>query len=234
LSDGNPITLVTGASRGIGRALAEHYAGKGHLVIGCSRSEVDDPVDGCEYRICDVSDETAVRGLFSGIRADFGGLDNLINNAGIAAMNHSLLTPASSVRKILETNVLGGFLATREAAKLMRPNKYGRIVNFSTVAVPLKLEGEAAYVASKAALESLTYVLAREYSAFNITVNAVGPTPIQTDLIKGVGEKKIAALVKRQPIPRLGEFSDVANVTDFFIDPASSFITGQVIYLGGL
>lgn len=231
---GTVVTLITGASRGIGRALAEHYVAKGHKVVGCSRSSVENPLDGCDFRVCDITDEQAVRELLKSIRKNYGQLDNLINNAGVAAMNHSLLTPGATVRRVMETNVIGGFNVAREAAKVMRSAKHGRIVNFSTVAVPLKLEGEAAYVASKSAVESLTHVLAREYAPFNITVNAIGPTPIATDLIKGVGDKKIAKIVKRQAITRMGEFADVANVTDFFLDPASSFITGQVIYLGGL
>lgn len=228
------VTLITGASRGIGRALAEHYAAQGHRVVGCSRSETENPAPGSRHLVCDVTDETSVVKLLATVRKEYGRLDNLVSNAGIAAMNHSLLTPGKTVNRILQTNVLGSFLVAREAAKLMRRNNYGRIVNFTTVAVPLKLEGEAAYVASKAAVESLTEVLAREYAEFNITVNALGPTPVDTDLIRGVGEKKIAALLKRQPIRRLGEFSDVINAVDFYLRPESSFITGQTLYLGGV
>ncbi|NNL30780.1 MAG: SDR family oxidoreductase, partial [Gemmatimonadetes bacterium] len=110
----------------------------------------------------------------------------------------------------------------------------GRIVNFSTVAVPLALEGEAAYAASKAAVESLTRVLAKELGSMGITVNAVGPTPIDTDLVRGVPEEKIQALVARQAIGRLGRYEDVTNVVDFYLRPESSFVTGQVVYLGGV
>ena len=112
--------------------------------------------------------------------------------------------------------------------------KYGRIVNFATGATPLKLEGEATYAASKAAVVSYTRILARELAAFNITVNAVGPTPVKTDLIKGVSNEKINALLKMQAVRRFGEFKDITNVIDFFIKPRSDFITGQVIYLGGV
>jgi 3-oxoacyl-[acyl-carrier protein] reductase len=149
-------------------------------------------------------------------------------------MNHVLLTPLTTVQKIFNTNVAGTFLFCREAAKLMQRRKTGRIVNFATVATPLKLEGEAAYAASKAAVESLTEVLARELADFGITVNAVGPTPIKTDLIKSVPEEKMAVLVNRQAIKRYGELRDVSNVIDFFISDSSDFVTGQVVYLGGV
>ncbi len=122
----------------------------------------------------------------------------------------------------------------REAAKLMRRDRYGRIVNFSTVAVRFDLEGEAAYVASKAAVEALTRVLAREFAEFGVTVNTVAPVPIKTDLIAGVPLDKIEGLVQRQAIKRFGEFRDVTNVVDFYLRPESDFVTGQCIYLGGV
>lgn len=228
-----PVTLVTGTRKGIGRYLAEYYSGLGHQVIGCSRGDVDWSHDNYRHVCTDVADEAEVKALFRIVRTEFKGLTNLINNAGIASMNHSLLTPAGTVSKILSTNVLGSFLFCREAAKLMRAAKYGRIVNFSTVAVRYKLEGEAAYVASKAAVEALTDVLSREFAEFGITVNTVAPVPIETDLIRAVPEDKIKALIDRQSVKKFGTFEDVANVTDFFLRPESGMINGQHLYLGG-
>jgi 3-oxoacyl-[acyl-carrier protein] reductase len=172
--------------------------------------------------------------MFSAVRKDYGRLDALLNNAGIASMNHVLTTPLSTVLDVLRTNVLGTFLFCREAAKLMRTRKHGRIVNFASVAVPLKLEGEAIYAASKAAVISLTEVLSRELADFGVTVNAIGPTPIRTALIAGVAEEKLNNLVARQAIRRFGEYRDVTNVTDFFLRPESDFVTGQILYLGGV
>jgi 3-oxoacyl-[acyl-carrier protein] reductase len=229
-----PVLLITGTRKGIGLALARHYLGRGFRVVGCSRRPAELQDVGYLHHCLDVGDEAAVRRMMADVRARLGGLDALINNAGIASMNHALLTPMAAVRQVLETNVVGTFLLCREAAKLMRSAARGRIVNFSTVAVPLRLEGEAVYAASKAAVEMLTRVLARELAPLGITCNAVGPTPIATDLIGGVPREKIDRLLAMQSIPRLGEPSDVANVIDFFLRPESDFVTGQVIYLGGV
>ena len=102
------------------------------------------------------------------------------------------------------------------------------------MATPLKIEGEAVYAASKAAVITFTQIIAREFAEFGITANVVAPTPIETDLIKSVTQDKLNELVSRQAIKRLGEFKDVANVVDFFVRPESDFITGQILYLGGV
>ncbi|MES2692505.1 MAG: SDR family oxidoreductase [Verrucomicrobiota bacterium] len=229
-----PVTLVTGSRKGIGRFLAEHYVKLGHHVVGCSRGASDDWSPRYRHFEADVADEKAVRRIFSAIRKDYGQLDHVINNAGIASMNHCMLTPLQTVQNVFSTNVIGTFLFCREAAKLMERARWGRIVNFTTVATPLKLEGEAVYAASKAAVRSLTEVLARELAPLGITVNAVGPTPIDTDLIRGVSSEKMDRLIARQAIPRLGTFDDVANVIDFYLRRESNFITGQNLYLGGI
>ena len=228
------VLLLTGARKGIGRYLAEHYVAAGYLVVGCSREPSTFEHENYYHFCADITDERGVDTLFAEIRSRYGRLHVLINNAGIASMNHVLLTPISVVKKILDTNVIGTFLFCREATKLMRKHKYGRIVNFSTVATPLKVEGEAIYAASKAAIVNLTKIMAFELASFGITANAVGPTPIRTDLVRSVPQSKLDALVTRQAVKRWGEFKDIANVVDFFIKPESEFITGQVIYLGGV
>jgi len=229
-----PVMIITGTRKGIGKYLAEYYTEKKYQVIGCSRGDVDYKLDNYQHFSLDVSDENEVKKMFSLIRKTYGRLDFLINNAGIASMNHTLITPISTVNKILNTNVVGTFLFCREAAKIMKKNQNGRIINFATVATPLKLEGEAIYASSKAAVVSLTQIIARELSDFGITVNAVGPTPIKTDLVRSVPKEKMDALISMQGIKRYGEFMDISNVIDFFIKPESDFITGQIIYLGGI
>lgn len=229
-----PVTLVSGARKGIGRALVERYLDQGHIVVGCSRQASDLEHERYHHHCTDVADEAGVTEMFTRIRKDLGRLDHVLNNAGIASMNHAMLTPLDTVRTIFETNVMGTFLLCRESARLMSKRKYGRIVNFATVATPLRLEGEAAYAASKAAVVSLTEVLAREFAPFGITVNAVGPTPVPTDLIKSVPQEKMDALLNRQAIKRFGTMEDVGNACDFFLKPESDFITSQVLYLGGV
>jgi len=179
------VVLITGARKGIGRMLVEHFLARGALVEGCSREAGDLETAGYTHHRADVGDEAAVKAVMSSIQRRHGRLDVLVNNAGIASMNHAILTPASMVERIMRTNFTGTFLVSREAAKLMMRRKYGRIVNLSTVAVPMRLAGEAAYAASKAAVETLTRILAHELGELGITCNAVGPTPIETDLIRG-------------------------------------------------
>jgi 3-oxoacyl-[acyl-carrier protein] reductase len=228
------IILITGTRKGIGRHLAEYYLSKGNIVIGCSRTDSDLYHQDYKHFCLDIKDEIKVKELFKFIKHTYGKLDILVNNAGIASLNHSILTPISTIENLFQTNVFGCFLFSREAAKLMKKNNFGRIVNFSTVAVPMNLEGEAIYAASKSAVEKLTKVMAKEIGNWGITINCIGPTPIETDLIKAVPKNKIDLLLAQQSIKRLGSYSDVFNVIDFFINKESSFITGQILYLGGL
>jgi 3-oxoacyl-[acyl-carrier protein] reductase len=228
------VMLITGTRKGIGRYLVEYYIQRGWIIYGCSREPADFTYDDYYHFCLSVSDEDKVKEMFAEIGRREGRLDVLINNAGVASMNHVILTPLSTVHRVLNTNVVGTFLFTREASKLMMKRKWGRIVNFATVATAMKLQGEAIYASSKAAICSLTEIMARELGDLGITVNAVGPTPTKTDLIKSVPKEKIDRLLEQQAVHRFGEFADITNVIDFFIRPESDFITGQVIYLGGI
>lgn len=233
-TDGDrPVALVTGSRKGIGRALVEHFVERGFAVEGCSRGDYDDEFEGYHHHLVDVADEQQVKAMINSIAKRHRRLDVLVNNAGIASMNHSLLMPTSTAARILETNVLGAFVVTREAAKLMQRRRYGRIVFVGSVASALRVEGEAMYAASKAALEAFNQVFALEVGNYGITCNVVAPTPVDTDLIRGVPSDKIELLVQKLAVKRLGTPEDVINVVDFFTRPESDYITGQVIRLGG-
>ncbi len=230
----NQIIVITGTSKGIGQGLANYYLENGDTVIGCSRKEASINHKNYKHFSLEVNDEKAVIKMIRAVKKEFGKIDVLLNNAGVASMNHILTTSVSSVEKIFATNFLGTFIFTREVSKVMMKQKYGRIVNYTTVASALRLEGEAIYAASKAAIENFTQTSAKELAPFNITVNAIGPTPVQTDLIKAIPKDKIDELLQKQAIKRFGQFDDIKNVIDFFISKKSDFITGQIIYLGGV
>ncbi len=228
------IVLITGTSKGIGRYLAEYYLQKNFKVIGCSRSICTLNHENYDHIYGDVSLEKDVKKTVRLIGTKYGKLDILINNAGTASMNHFLLTSTASVEKLFSTNYLGTFLYSRESAKLMKKNNFGRIINFTTVASPLSLEGEAIYSSIKAGIEKLTTVMSKELSDFGITVNSIGPTPVKTALLRTVPAHKIKELIDMQAIKRYGDFEDISNVIDFYISEESNFITGQKLFLGGI
>lgn len=228
------VIIITGTRKGIGRYLSEQYLAQGDIVYGCSRRETDLVHENYHHTRLDVADEALVAAFVRNIYKENKCIDILINNAGIASMNAFMLTPYQTAQRVMNTNFMGTFLMCREVSKYMIKAKAGRIINYSTIAVALHLQGELVYSASKAAIEQLTRVLAGELGTFGITVNAVGPTPIDTDLIKHVPTEKIDDLLGHQCVKRLGTFEDVKNVIDFYLRPESNYITGQVLYLGGI
>jgi 3-oxoacyl-[acyl-carrier protein] reductase len=228
------VVLITGTRSGIGKHLAEHFLELGASVEGCSRKPPGWEAPGYTHHAVDVADEAAVRGMVADIRKRHGRLDITVNNAAVASMNLSLLTPASTVEKIMSINFLGTFLISRESAKLMKRNEYGRIINITSAAKELRIPGEAIYASSKGAVETFTRLLAVEVAPLGITCNAVSPGLMETSLTKGVPGPAKDALVQRLAMKRLATLEDVENAVDFFASPKSSYVTGQVLHLGGV
>ena len=227
-----PLAVISGTSKGIGFALSNWLLEEGWIVCACSRNEtrIDHPQ--FHHFILDVSDEIRVFQMIASLCKDFGRIDALLNNAGTASMNHIIITPKESFEHIFQTNVFGPFLLLREVFRLMISRKHGRIINFTSIANPLNQKGVATYALSKVAVESLTQIADKELGYHNITENAIGSTPVQTDLIKKVPKSKMASLLRRQAIKRLGTFEDIKNAVSSFIRPQSHFITSQILYLG--
>ncbi len=192
-----PVALITGTSRGLGRALAEHLLAQGWAVHGWARSPHVWTHAQFHPTTVDVADDLAVVAAVGQVIQTSGRIDLLVNNAGSAAMNALLLTPAATAAALMRTNYLGTFHCLQAVGKVMVRQRAGRIVNLTTVAVPLALAGEAAYVASKAAVEALTRVAATELATQGVQVTAAGFGPIDTALTRAVGADRLAVLNAR-------------------------------------
>ena len=232
---GGKTVLITGARRGVGKLLRDHFLAQDARVIGFSRHADDaNQIEGYTSLAVDVGDAESVAQGFAQVRKRFGAIDILVNNASVLTSQYALILPASSAEAMLSTNVLGSFLVAREAAKLMRKRKWGRIINISSMAARLQPAGDAVYAASKAAMEVLANVMAREFAPFNITCNTLGITAIETDMLAALPADKIDAIIAALPLPRKAVADDILNVIDFFASERSSYITAQTVYLGGV
>lgn len=221
--------LVTGASRGLGRAIAERALGAGYEVVGLARTAVEAPFP---IHACDVADAAAVKAVASALPRETP-LWGVVNAAGIAAMNLALMTPPATVQRVIATNLMGAIHVSQAFAPALVRAKAGRIIHFSTIAVPLGLAGEAVYVASKAGVEGFSRAFAREVAGFGITVNCVAPGPIDTNLIAKVPAEAIDRIVRRQVVQRKGTPDDVWNVVAFLLLDEAAMISGQVLAIGG-
>jgi 3-oxoacyl-[acyl-carrier protein] reductase len=222
--------IVTGASRGLGRHCAEQLETRGYRVIGLGRTAVPDAA--FEMRAADVSDPASVANALGDLRRD-PSVYALINAAGIASMNLVVTTPADTVRRIIETNLLGTIFCCQYIAPALIKRGLGRIINFSTLGVPLAIKGEAIYVASKAGVEGFSRAFAREMSPHGVTVNTIAPGPIDTALIAKVPKENVDAVVRQQIIQKQGRPEDVMNIVSLLLSPESAMISGETIHVGG-
>lgn len=238
----NKVAVVTGASRGIGAAIAERLGQDGFTVV-VNYSGNAEPAEALVRKIegaggralaakADVSDTAAVARMFDAAEAAFGGVDVLVNNAGVMTLSNIADTDDAAFDRLISVNLKGTFNTLREAAKRLRQG--GRIVNFSSSVVGLLQPGYGVYAATKAAVEALTSVLTKELRGRNITVNSVAPGPTATDLfLNGKSPELIERLAKLAPLERLGEPADIAAVTSFLAGPDGAWINGQTLRANG-
>lgn len=226
--------VITGSRRGIGRQLCEYYLSQGQTVCGISRQPSELTHARYSHFMADVADEAAICKVIAEISAQ-GSIDLLINNAGFKSNSYGILTTAEQAHKTIQTNLLGSFLVTRQVLKTMRRRRTGRIVSLTSVAVPLSSRGTALYGASKAALEQLTSVLAREVAADDITLNAVGISLFaDSEMVSAIAQSERDELGKALPKPKPLSIQEIAHAIDFFASPLASNVTGQVVYFGGV
>jgi 3-oxoacyl-[acyl-carrier protein] reductase len=223
-----PTALITGTSQGLGRAIAERLLADGWTVHGFARGSQELTHGHFTAHVVDVTDEAAVRAAVSTVAAA-GRIDLLVNNAGAASMNALLLTPSSVAEQLMRVNYLGTFHCLQAVGKVMVRQRAGRIINLTTVAVPLSLEGEAAYVASKAAVEALTKVAAKELAPSGVVVTAVGLGPVDTKLTRAVPKPALAKINAAIGRP---EGTTMAQAVDFILAHVRTAEGGSIEYLG--
>lgn len=236
------VAIVTGSSRGIGAAIAERLAHDGFAVV-VNYSGSATPAEALVVKIkqqggtalavqADVSDGAAVKNLFDATNNAFGGVDVLVNNAGIMALAPLSETDDATFDRLVAINFKGTFNTLREASKHLRDG--GRIINFSSSVTALLQPTYSIYAATKAAVESMTSIFAKELRGRNITINAVAPGPTATDLfLKGKPQEVIERLAKLAPLERLGEPADIAAVVSFLSGPDGAWINGQTLRVNG-
>lgn len=227
-----PVALVTGSSKGLGWGIVKHFLQQGYKVVGCSRGPSSLQDERYEHTIVDVGDDHQVVKWIRSIDRAHGRIDVVVNNAGARVVSHSLITSTDIAESIFTTNFLGTFTVCRESAKVMIKRKFGRIINFSSIAVALNSEGTSVYTSSKWAIVGFTKVLAKELGAFGITCNVVEPSLVETDMTADLSKEAIEYLMRNLTIKRYATIDDVCNAISFFSSPTSSYITGQVIRLG--
>lgn len=236
------VAIITGASKGIGAAIARRLAADGIAVIvnyASSRNSADEVVasitaaGGKAVAVqADIASSSGVAALFDAAEAEFGGADILVNNAGVMALGPVSDVDDAAFDAQVATNLGGAFRGMREATRRLRDN--GRIVNFSSSVVGLYQPGYGVYAATKAAVEAMTHILAKELGARKITVNAVAPGPVETELFtKGKSDEQIKAIAGMNPMRRLGQPEDIAAVVAFLAGPDSGWVNGQIVRANG-
>jgi 3-oxoacyl-[acyl-carrier protein] reductase len=236
------VALVTGASRGIGRAIAIRLAACGASVAGVARTleglegtlqAIRDAGGTAEGFAADVASSDDVNRVVEAVEAKFGKIQVLVNNAGITRDGLFLRMEDDAWQQVIDTNLKGTFLFSRAVGAIMMRGRYGRIINVSSVSGLMGNPGQANYSASKAGVIGFTRTIARELASRNITVNAVAPGFITTDMTDSLPEKIKAEVKERVPVRRLGTPDDIADLVCYLAGPGAGYLTGQVIAVDG-
>lgn len=228
-----PVMMITGASRGIGRGLAEHFVGHGYRVVGCSRGPGSFDHPGYQHAEVDVTNEAAVRAWVRSVRRSHGRIDVLVCNAGVARAARLLtMTDGGMLDEVVKSNLYGTYFVCREVAKAMMSQKSGRIVTVSSMAVGLHEEGTSAYSAAKSAIVEMTRILAKELAPLGITANVVAPSMYPSDAFEALGTAVQERARGRLAVKRVLQIDEIANVIQFYAAPESRAITGQVLHIG--
>jgi 3-oxoacyl-[acyl-carrier protein] reductase len=235
------VALVTGASRGIGAAIALELAQKGLKVIGTATSDegaakissVLSTFPGCSGRNLNVNDVAAAEALVDSIVKEYGGLQVLVNNAGITRDMLAMRLKDDDWDAVLDTNLKAVFRMSRAVMRTMMKQRYGRIINITSVVGASGNAGQANYAAAKAGVAGMTRALARELGSRNITVNCVAPGFIETDMTANLSEEQQKLLLGQIPLGHLGKPRDIAHAVVFIASPEASYITGQEIHVNG-
>jgi len=234
------IALVTGASRGIGAAIADTLAAKGATVIGTATTDAGAAAIGERLaavgghgRALNVTDPAALEAVLDGIAKEFGAITILVNNAGITRDNLLLRMKDEDWQAILDTNLTSVYRTSKAVIRGMMKARKGRIINIASVIGVTGNAGQANYAAAKAGIIAFSKSLAKEIGSRGITVNVVAPGFIDTDMTKALPEEQRAGLVKTIALERLGEPSDIANAVAFLAGPTASYITGETLHVNG-
>ena len=234
------ITLVTGASRGIGKAVAKRFAKEGHFVIGTATSEkgaalINDYLQdsGGIGRVLDVRDAAHIEKLFEEIESVYGAVQVLVNNAGITQDGLLMRMKAEDWDNVIDTNLSSVYRMSKRAIRGMMKSRRGRIINISSVVAQMGNAGQSNYAATKAGVEGFSRTLAREIGSRQITVNSVAPGLIETDMTDEMDERLLNSMLDAVPIGRLGQPEDIAAAVLFLASDEASYITGAVIPVNG-
>ena len=232
------IALVTGASRGIGRAIAATLAAQGLQVIGTATTDagaaaITGALPAVQGRVLNVTDGAAVESLIDAIVKDRGGLHVLVNNAGITRDMLAARLKDTDWDAVLDTNLKAVFRLSRAVMRTMMKQRYGRIVNITSVVGATGNAGQSNYAAAKAGVAGMTRALARELGSRNITVNCIAPGFIATDMTDSLAEAQKSALMAQIPLGRLGTPEEVAHAVAFLCSPLAGYITGTELHVNG-